>query len=113
MGLEDSSQKSGVLRPKKAFDTVDLNQILEVLYSIGFRGPIHEFLISYLLSRSQRVRIKGKVTKLKPILFGVPPISVLGPLLFIIYVNEITRASSQLDSFKTILYLFKTILLTK
>ena len=81
----------------KAFGTVDQTQLLEVFYSLDFRGPIHEFLTSYLLSRSQRVRIKRKVSKPKPIHFGELQGSLLGPLLFILYVNEITRASSQLD----------------
>ena len=76
---------------------MDQNQLREVLYSLGFRGPILKYITSNLLSRSRRVRIKGKVSKPKPIHFGVPQGLVLGHLLFILYVNEITRASSQLD----------------
>ena len=62
---------------------VDQNQLLEVLLSLGFSGPKLVFLISYLLSRNQRLRIKGKVSKPKSIHFEVPQGSVLGPLLFI------------------------------
>ena len=87
---------------------MDQNKLLEVLFSLGFRGPINEFLTSYLLSRSQRVRIKDKVCKPKPCHFGVPQGSVMGPLLFKLYVNEITRASGQLD---LILFAYDTVLI--
>ena len=95
--MRTADKKAVFLDLKKALDTVDQNQLLEVLHSVVSRGPIHEFLTKYLLSRIQRVRIKSKVSKPNPIHFGVPQGSVLGAFLFILYVNEITRASIQLD----------------
>ena len=92
-----SVKKAVFLDLNKVFKMVDQNQLLDVLHSLGFTGPIHEILSSYLLSGSQTIRMRGKFSKSKHIDFGVPQGSVLGPSHFIFYISEIPRVSSKLD----------------
>ncbi len=69
-----------------AFDTVDHELLLLFLEKyVGLRGPVLNFLRSYLTGRSQRVSIHGVLSELTELTFGVPQGSVLGPLLFCMY----------------------------
>ena len=74
---------------KKAFDTIDHVILLSKLHDYGFRGPIVSVLHSFLSNRKQFVQIGNQMSSLKCIQCGVPQGSVLGPLLFILYVNDI------------------------
>jgi len=84
---------------KKAFDTVVHEILLEKLYRYGIRGIILEWLLSYLKGRSQVTQIDGYVSPKELNPCGVPQGSVLGPLLFLIYINDIHKSSDKLNFF--------------
>ena len=78
----------------KAFDTIDHNIMLEKLDCYGIRGTAHDLISNYLTSRKQCTKFMDEVSDLKMILYGVPQGSVLGPLLFLVYINDIVNCCS-------------------
>ena len=80
----------------KAFDTLDHKILLHKYY--GIRGIELKWFASYLSYRNQFVEISNIKSEYKKITTGVPQGSVLGPLLFLIYMNDIEEASSALNS---------------
>ena len=81
----------------KAFDTIDHNILLYKLEHYGFRGIVLDWFKNYLSNRKQYVSYNSCDSDLKDIICGVPQGSILGPLLFILYVNDITNSSNVLD----------------
>ena len=82
---------------RKAFDTLDHLILLQKLDHYGVRGVTNNWFASYLLGRQETTQIGAKnISKEEVILSGVPQGPVLGPLLFLVFINDISNSSDQL-----------------
>ena len=76
---------------QKAFDTVNHEILLRKLEHYGVRGIANKWFSSYLAKRQQYVSINGSVSQTRYVEHGVPQGSVLGPLLFLVYINNLNN----------------------
>jgi len=95
---------------RKAFDTVNSQILLSKLCHYGVRGVVHDWFSSYLSSRRQRVKIDGFLSDINSLSCGVPQGSTLGPLLFLVYINDLPNV---LDTITPILFADDTSLFLK
>ena len=89
--LDKSSQVDAILLDfSKAFDKVDHSTLLRKMHGYGIRGCILDWTSSFLQGRTQHVLVDGALSDPSPVLSGVPQGTVLGPLFFLIYINDIS-----------------------
>ena len=77
----------------KAFNTLDHAILLDKLNYYGIRGVANNLLHSYISNRYQYVDLNGSISSTKAVDTGVPQGSILGPLLLLIYINDLPRVS--------------------
>ena len=94
----------------KAFDTVDFDIMIEKLRSLGFKSNVRNWFRSYLSDRTQVTVVSGQESSPGQMSSGVPQGSILGPLLFICYINDLPDVLRHSTPF---LYADDTALLTK
>ena len=92
----------------KAFDKAPHQRLLHVLSHYGIRGPLHTWIKNFLIHRTQQTVVNGTKSDVCSVLSGVPQGTVLGPLLFLLYINvlpNIVQSQIRLFADDSILYI--------
>ena len=110
-GLDKSEQIDAILLDfSKAFDKVAHSRLLLKLENYGVRGNLLKWVQDFLSGRTQQVVLEGSCSDTTPVTSGVPQGSVLGPLLFLAFINDLpSRVKSRTGMFADDCLLFRTI----
>ena len=107
-GLNDSHTCiAAYLDVRKAFDTINHHRLLNKLRASGIGDGLCTLLENYLTNRKQRTKLYGSMSSLKPGTMGVPQGSTVGPLMFIIYINDLP---GTLEHAKPLMYADDTVI---
>ena len=83
----------------KAFDTVNHNILRTKLYHFGIRGNALQWFKSYMSERKQSVSYNGASSSMKTVCCGVSKGSILGPILFLLYINDLSNIRKNTEPF--------------
>ena len=90
---DDNEYSCGVFVDfQKAFNTVNHNILLKKLHYYGIRGITNDWFKSYLNNRTQQTKVNDSISEKVEITYGVLQGSTLGPLLFLVYINDLHDA---------------------
>ena len=107
--LNESGQTDIIVMDfSKAFDKVDHKRLLLKLHRFGINNDVITWIGSFLSNRTQRVVLEGEESDICPVMSGVPQGSVLGPCLFLLYINDMLdmiESNIRLFADGTIMYL--------
>ena len=95
----DEDFSSIMLDLRKAFDTINHYRLLEKLSQTGVKAIVNKWFQSYLRNRKQAVFVNENWSNFEPINCGVPQGSILGPLLFIIYINDFPKCCPNVTTY--------------
>ena len=76
----------------KAFDKVDHSILMKKVYQFGIRGKIHSWIECFLQNRYQQVLVDGSLSRKEIVISGVPQGTVMGPLLFLLYIDDLEQS---------------------
>ena len=110
-GLNLSEEINSILLDfSKAFDKVDHNKLCHKLHHYGIQGKTLNWIQNFLSGRTQQVLLNGKSSATAKVISGVPQGTVLGPLLFLVYINDLPQCvKSKIRLFADDAYMYCTI----